>query len=151
MFQRILLGGTHVATLVRSSFSPKPIEFVTEKHEPQQLGFMRRPEGYRVPLHKHRRIERKIDKVQEVLIVKWGLVQVDLFDDTLSEHAQVIIGPGDVLLLADGAHAVTFLEDSELIEVKQGPYMEQDDKIQIPETLVVMSAGPARMRAVGGA
>ncbi len=30
---------------------------------------------------------------------------------------------GDIILLAGGGHGFTFLEDSEVIEIKQGPYI----------------------------
>ena len=38
------------------------------------------------------------------------------------------LNSGDVILLAFGAHGFEMLEDSEIIEVKQGPYSGDDDK-----------------------
>ena len=39
-----------------------------------------------------------------------------------------MLGPGDVILLCDGGHGFVMLEESEIIEVKQGPYAGEDDK-----------------------
>ena len=39
-----------------------------------------------------------------------------------------ILVAGDVVLLARGGHGFEMLEDSELIEVKQGPYAGDKDK-----------------------
>ena len=37
---------------------------------------------------------------------------------------------GDVLLLASGGHGFTMLEQTEMIEVKQGPYAGDRDKVR---------------------
>ncbi len=36
--------------------------------------------------------------------------------------------PGDVILLASGGHGFEMIEDSEILEVKQGPYTGDQDK-----------------------
>jgi len=38
------------------------------------------------------------------------------------------LGPGDVILLATGGHGFQMLEETEMIEVKQGPYVGDQDK-----------------------
>ena len=37
---------------------------------------------------------------------------------------------GDIVLLANSGHGIVTLEESEIIEVKQGPYLEADDKVR---------------------
>jgi hypothetical protein len=37
---------------------------------------------------------------------------------------------GDVILLAAGGHGFEMLEDSQIIEIKQGPYVGEEDKIR---------------------
>jgi hypothetical protein len=39
-----------------------------------------------------------------------------------------MLNKGDVILLADGGHGFKMIEDSEIIEVKQGPYAGELDK-----------------------
>ena len=41
-----------------------------------------------------------------------------------------ILEQGDVILLADGGHGFKMLEDSEIIEIKQGPYSGDKDKVR---------------------
>ena len=41
-----------------------------------------------------------------------------------------ILNQGDVVLLAYGGHGFEMLEDSEMIEVKQGPYAGDMDKVR---------------------
>jgi hypothetical protein len=38
--------------------------------------------------------------------------------------------PGDVILLAHGGHGFFMIEESEIIEVKQGPYAGEEDKVR---------------------
>ena len=37
---------------------------------------------------------------------------------------------GDVILLVSGGHGFEMLEESEIIEVKQGPYAGEEDKVR---------------------
>ena len=41
-----------------------------------------------------------------------------------------VLNKGDVILLAYGGHGLYMLEESEIIEVKQGPYADDLDKIR---------------------
>jgi len=53
-------------------------------------------------------------------------VRVDFYGDDETFRESREIRTGDVILLSVGGHGFEMLEDSELIEVKQGPYL--DDK-----------------------
>jgi len=39
-----------------------------------------------------------------------------------------ILEEGDILFLINGGHGFKMLEDSVLLEIKQGPYLGKDDK-----------------------
>ncbi len=67
---------------------------------------------------------------QEVLLIKSGKVRVDFFDNEQQYIKSTILHPGDVILLSDGGHGFKMLEQSEIIEVKQGPYCGEQDKIR---------------------
>jgi len=51
-----------------------------------------------------------------------------VFDRNKKFVCDRILERGDVILLVSGGHGFEFLEDTELIEVKEGPYMGVDDK-----------------------
>jgi len=126
LIESVLIEGRVAAIIVRSSFRPDGIQFVTPADFSQQLGFMRRPTGYKIQPHVHLPLERETTMTQEVLYVRSGRVRVDFYseDELLAESRE--IGAGDVILLASAGHGFEMLEESEIIEVKQGPYL--DDK-----------------------
>jgi len=63
-----------------------------------------------------------------VLFIKSGKVRIDFFDDRQRYLESRILNTGDVILLAHGGHGFKMLEESEIIEVKQGPYTGDQDK-----------------------
>jgi hypothetical protein len=65
---------------------------------------------------------------KEVLFIKSGKVRVDFYDDEKKYIESRVLVSGDVILLAFGGHGFEMLEDSEIIEVKQGPYVGEKDK-----------------------
>jgi oxalate decarboxylase/phosphoglucose isomerase-like protein (cupin superfamily) len=118
------------AIVIRSSARVKDIEFFSPTHFPQQIGLMSRPTGYLVPSHLHNEISREIRLTQEVLMIRKGKCEVVLYHNN-SEQARIELDAGDVILLASGGHSIRMLEDCEILEVKQGPYLGPDDKIFI--------------------
>jgi len=53
---------------------------------------------------------------------------VDFYDNEKNYLESRILVSGDVILLAFGGHGFEMMEDSEIIEVKQGPYAGEADK-----------------------
>ena len=89
----------------------------------QQLGYMNRPKGYVIPPHDHNAVPRTIEWTQEVLIIRSGKVRLDLYEPTTRVYLEShVLLPGDIVLLAHGGHGFVMLEQSEMVEVKQGPY-----------------------------
>jgi len=113
-----------LAIILRSAHSGEGIQFFTPPEYSQQLGYMKRPAGYRIQPHVHLQVERKSTLTQEVLFVKKGRVRVNFYDKVDTKIAEREIATGDVILLSEGGHGFEMLEETELIEVKQGPYLE---------------------------
>ena len=67
---------------------------------------------------------------QEVLFIKSGKVRVDFYSNEQEYLESRILNAGDVILLADGGHGFKMLAPSEIIEVKQGPYCGEMDKVR---------------------
>lgn len=91
---------------------------------------MNRPKGYVIDPHVHNLVERKVTLPQEVLYVKSGKVRVDFYNDDRLYLESRIIETGDVILLAAAGHGFEMMENSELIEIKQGPYCGDEDKVR---------------------
>ena len=117
-----------LAIILRSSFKKEGIDFFTPPEFSQQLGYMNRSKGYKIKPHIHQKIERTIQYTQEVLFIKKGLVRVDFYKNDKTYLNSKLLNQGDVILLSAGGHGFEMLEDSEIIEVKQGPFAGNIDK-----------------------
>jgi hypothetical protein len=118
-----------LAIILPANFSADGIHFLTPDAFSQQLGYMKRPQGYVIAPHDHNPVPRVIEWTQEVLFIKSGKVRLDIYAPDSREYLESrILGPGDVVLLAHGGHGLVMLEESEIIEVKQGPYAGEVDK-----------------------
>ena len=57
----------------------------------------------------------------------------DFYDEDQNYLEDRVVAAGDTILLAAGGHGFRMLEDSEMIEVKQGPYAGDNDKTRFGE------------------
>lgn len=130
MIENILCNATLMAIIIRSDFKQDGITFFTPDEFSQQLGYMNRPKGYVIEPHIHTHLERKVLYTQEVLLIKSGLVRVDFYDETQNFLESRFLYEGDVILLASGGHGFEIMEDAEIIEIKQGPYSSENDKVR---------------------
>ena len=55
-------------------------------------------------------------------------MRVDFYKTDKTYYKSKILNTGDVILLSFGGHGFEMLEDSEIIEVKQGPFAGNIDK-----------------------
>jgi len=128
MIERIVHGNVELALILRSCHKKSGIEFLTPSNYSQQLGYMGRPKGYLIPPHVHNPVVREVAYTKEVLFIKSGSVRADFYDEDQNYLESRLLETGDVILLAFGGHGFEMLEDSEIIEVKQGPYAGESDK-----------------------
>ncbi len=119
---------TLLAIIIKSDFTSEGIEFFTPNEFSQQLGYMKRETGYIIQPHIHKPVERKIQYTNEVLFIKTGSLKVDFYKPDQTYIKSKVLKTGDIILLAQGGHGFEFLEESEIIEVKQGPYAGELDK-----------------------
>ena len=123
MIKKITSNDELIAIIIPHDFHKDGVEFFSPKEFSQQLGYMNHPEGYKIQPHIHKLVVRKVQYTQETLLVKSGKIRVDLYSDEKKYVGKEELIAGDVILLASGGHGFTFLEKSELIEIKQGPYI----------------------------
>lgn len=119
-----------LSIIIRRNFEKDGIEFFTPNDFSQQLAYMKRPKDYVIPPHVHNPVLREVQLTQEVLFIKSGRVRVDFYDDDKNYLESTTVEAGDVILLAHGGHGFEMLEESEIIEVKQGPYAGEMDKVR---------------------
>ena len=133
-FERIIFNDSLLGIIIRTEYVKDGIAFFTPDDFSQQLGYMNRPKDYVIAPHVHNLVERKVDLTQEVLFVKSGKVRVDFYDNDKRYLESRILSKGDIVLLAHGGHGFKMLEQSEMVEVKQGPYCGEMDKVRFEST-----------------
>lgn len=130
VLEKIIDKNIQLGIIIRTNFKKNGIEFFTNDEDSQQLGYMQRPAGYTITPHRHNLVPREVHLTQEVLFIKSGKVRVDFYDNVQVYLESRILCAGDVILLSDGGHGFKMLEPSEIIEVKQGPYCGEMDKVR---------------------
>ena len=123
MIKKITSGSKLIAIIVPHNFHKDGLEFFTPKEFSQQLGYMKHPKGHKIHPHTHKLAVRQVQYTQETLLVKSGKIRVDFYSDEKKHIGSEELVAGDTILLAGGGHSFVFLEESELIEIKQGPYV----------------------------
>ena len=122
--------GNVLAVIVRSDFNKPGITFVTPDDYSQQLAYMHHPAGHIILPHVHNEIKREVLYTKEVLVIKKGKLRCDFYSTEKVYLESVIIETGDVILLVSGGHGFECLEETEMFEIKQGPYAGENDKIR---------------------
>ena len=130
MIEEIYQKQELIALIIRANYKKEGIHFFTNQDSFQQLGYMNRDEGYRIAPHIHLSSNRVITKTQEVLFIKSGKVQIEFYDNNMKFIENKTVTTGDIIFLSSGGHGFFMLEKSEIIEVKQGPYLKEDDKLR---------------------
>ena len=128
--ERVICCDKLLAIIIRSEYSKDGIEFFTPDDFSQQLAYMSRPAGYVITPHIHNKLAREVFYTQEVLFIRKGKVKIDFYDDDRQIIDTRILETGDVILLASGGHGFEMLEQTEMIEVKQGPFAGEQDKVR---------------------
>jgi len=122
-----------IAIIIRHDFSKEGIEFFTPGNFSQQLGYMKHQKGETIQGHIHVLHVREVQYTQETLFIKKGRVKINFYHQDRSFFTSRELKTGDVILLASGGHGFEFLEETEMIEVKQGPYCGDRDKVRFVE------------------
>ena len=91
---------------------------------------MGHPKGHVIEPHVHLEVPREVQLTKEVILIRSGRVRIDFYCQKKKYIESSILHAGDIVLLAFGGHGFEMLEESEIIEVKQGPYAGDTDKLR---------------------
>ena len=126
--EQIIWNGEPLAYIIRAEVSPEKTTFLTPAELNLQVGFVVYPAGGEVARHLHRPLRREIVGTSEVLVIKEGRCQMDIYDDDKELVATRELRKGDVMLMVGGGHGFRMVEDTVFLEIKQGPYTGLDEK-----------------------
>ena len=142
MIEQIIYHNQLLAVIISHNFDKPGIHFFTPNELSQQLAYMHHPKGKVIQPHVHNPAPREVLYTQEVLFLKRGKLRVDFYNDQQKYLESRMLEGGDVILLVTGGHGFEVLEEVEMIEVKQGPYLGEQDKTRF----VGISAQEAKIR-----
>ena len=128
MIKEVIINGERLALIVRSQFSPQSTQFFTKDDDTLQLGFIVYGAGKCITPHVHKSVTRTIIGTPEVLVVKSGKLKTTFYNDERNEIGEEMLFTGDIIVLFKGGHGFEMIENTTLIEVKQGPYLGELDK-----------------------
>ena len=101
----------------------------TDPKEPLQVVTLKHPKGTYLKAHLHQPKKRITQKLQECLIVVKGRIKIDLYTPQKKLIKYLYLNQGEVLIIVNGGCGIHLLHESEIVEVKNGPFIE--DKVLI--------------------
>lgn len=120
--------GEVLGLIIKSDFKKEGVEFFTPSEYSQQLAYMHHPSGKVIEAHVHNLENRNVVHTQEVLAIRKGVLRVDFYLKDYTYLESYLLNAGDIILLASGGHGFEVIEEVEMVEVKQGPYLGDKDK-----------------------
>ncbi len=129
MIEQITYQNQLIALIISARFKQPGVNFFTPPDFSQQLGYINHPVGKIIQPHIHNHVTREVKFTQEVLFLRKGKLRADFYSSHQEYIKSYVLESGDVILLVNGGHGFEVLEEIEMIEVKQGPYIGEQDRI----------------------
>lgn len=138
MQQPIIIKDTDeiLAIIITNNFNKDGIHFFTPGEYSQQMAYMHHPKGKEITPHIHNIVNREVRYTQEVLWIKSGKLRVDFYSNKKIYLESYLLSKGDVILLSSGGHGFFVIEEVEMFEIKQGPYVGEQDKTRFISKIV---------------
>ncbi|HBI21991.1 MAG TPA: hypothetical protein DDY37_05330 [Legionella sp.] len=103
------------------------LEFYSQDDDYIQVGVWGYDNGKELKAHIHNEVIREVSWTQEVLFVHSGKIRANIFNTACKKVAELVVSPGDIIILLRGGHGYDIMEDgTKVLEVKNGPYVGPD-------------------------
>lgn len=124
--------GRRYGEIIWADTTVEKSKFFSPDRSSFQFGLLAHDAGFEEEAHYHPHIERTISDLQQMFVVQRGKVAVDFYTDEGERFREVVLGPGDAILIIDGIHSIRVLEKMQCISVKQGPFLgPENDKVPV--------------------
>ena len=131
MIEKIKYKNKLYALIVRETFRRKKgVNFFTPNNHNLQFGYMKHKKNHFIKPHHHIKRSSKVFYTSEVIHVLKGKLRVDFYNDKQKYLFSKIIKANDIITLIQGSHGFKTIEPLEMLEVKQGPFQKNNDKIK---------------------
>lgn len=119
-----------LAIVIKGDSINKGKNFLTPNEDDFQLAAFNLEAGDKIIRHYHPEQKRNITKTSEAIVVIEGEIDVTIYDKDLDIVNEVKLFKGDTVALISGGHEMKIKKDSKFVEVKQGPYDPNTDKVR---------------------
>lgn len=124
-------GEGHLATILYPQYvdvsDNSTTQFYTDPHHELQVGLLRRVAGADVVKHTHRPAARTVLRTSEVLLFRTGRALIRIYSSQGEYAGGGEVHAGVIVIFHEGGHEIEITEDCEIVEVKQGPFL--NDKV----------------------
>jgi hypothetical protein len=121
--EQVTREGEVYAIIARASMPRTGFNFVSRPEDSLQLGVNHYAAGGTVKPHMHLPLERQLINTLEVLHIDSGAAALVLYDEEKRAFYETQLVAGDTVVLMRGGHGLQILQETRIIEVKQGPYL----------------------------
>lgn len=113
---------------IKKISSIKTNKFFTANEIELQAGLLNFKKNSNVQKHIHLERNLPVKFTTEVVYILKGSSRIDLYDKNKLLIESFKATKGDLIIFIKGGHGLTFNRFTRIFEVKQGPYIEENDK-----------------------
>ena len=131
MIKEIIHKKKLYALIIKKEFRKKKgISFFTKNSSNQQIGYMKHKKNFLIKPHSHLKRLTKIFITSEVIILQKGKLRVDFYNTKKKYLFSIFLNKNEIVMLVHGGHGFKVIKDVEMLEIKQGPYLANYDKVK---------------------
>ena len=109
----------------------KGIKFFTANNLNMQVGLMGHSKNHIIKPHFHINRKKIVKQMSELLIIFSGQLKVFFYNKKKSRAKSLVLNKKDMILLISGGHGFKVLKKLEMLEIKQGPFVGEKDKMRL--------------------
>ena len=118
----IIVGNIHYCTIVKPNISNEGLNFTTSDDKSMQVGVWNYKEGKQLEPHYHNNFDRTSNITSESVYVSKGKILAKVYTKAKDLILEEKLCSGEMIIQFYGIHEYIMLEDSIVIETKNGPY-----------------------------
>jgi mannose-6-phosphate isomerase-like protein (cupin superfamily) len=133
LLEKIYVNDEYVALLIQQIDTDNRIEFFTDPDDLLQIAAFSMSANQSIQPHLHLDQQRLIQGTNEILFVQSGELIVDFYKNKDQEiiDKSFSLYSGDLIYLKSGIHGFRIGVDCKFIEIKQGPFVDGEDKLKL--------------------
>lgn len=120
--RKILHNNETICIVANLEDAKEGLDFLSEDNDFIQVGSWNYKKGQVLPLHYHNEFERKALRTSECVFVFKGKIECNLHTEDGEFIETIIVSAGEFIINLSQAHEFKILEDTVVLEVKNGPY-----------------------------